>query len=90
MSGALIAPLVAIVPPHVPWAAGAGLGGLFLGLRKWHERFTLTDVEGPCPRCGAALVFAGRAPLRQPHSLHCPGCQTPVVLRIASDVLPAG
>ena len=88
VGGAVLAPLVAIVPPHAPWAVGAGAGGLVLGLRKWGERFTLTAVDGLCPRCGAPLPFGGATPLKTPHSLGCEECGNPVILRIDPAELP--
>ncbi len=81
VGGTLLAPIVAAIPPHVPWAAGAGFGGLFLAARKWRERFTLVGVEGRCPRCGTALGLSNAAPLKDPHSVFCANCKNPVVLR---------
>lgn len=83
----MLAPVVGVVPPHAPWAAGAGLGGLVLGLRKWGERFTLQEVEGVCPRCGAALALVGTPPLRTPHTIPCDACGNPVSLRISDEEL---
>lgn len=82
VSGLVLAPVVGVLPPHAPWAAGAGLGGLVLGLRKWGERFTLEGIEGSCPRCEAALELVGTPPLRIPHPVPCDGCGNPVSLRI--------
>lgn len=80
VGGAVLAPVVAILPPHAPWAVGAGAGGLVLGLRRWNERFTLIELTGSCPRCGAALQHEGRTPLRTPHSISCEECSNPVAL----------
>lgn len=80
VGGAVLAPLVAILPPHAPWAVGAGAGGLVFGLRRWNERFTLVGLEGRCPRCGHALDHEGRTPLKTPHTVTCVGCSNPVAL----------
>lgn len=77
-----MAPVVGVVPPHAPWAAGAGVGGIVLGLRKWGERFTLQNVEGVCPRCDASLGLTGTPPLKSPHPIPCDACGNPVSLRI--------
>jgi hypothetical protein len=82
VGGLVMAPVVGVVPPHAPWAAGAGVGGLVLGLRKWGERFTLREVEGACPRCASALGLTGQPPLRSPHPIPCDACGNPVSLRI--------
>ncbi|MEK9500391.1 hypothetical protein [Gaopeijia maritima] len=80
VGGAVLAPLVAILPPHAPWAVGAAAGGLAFGLRRLNERYTLIDLEGRCPRCGAALAHEGRTPLRVPHSVTCGSCSNAVAL----------
>lgn len=84
-AGAVLAPVVAVLPPHAPWAVGAGAGGVVLALRKWGERFTLVGVDGRCPRCGSILVHSGRTPLRVPHPTACEGCGNPVALHADPD-----
>jgi len=69
----LVAPVVVLVPPHVPWALGALASGGFLARRRWLERFTVLDVEGTCPRCGTP-VKAARGRLRTPHPVLCEAC----------------
>jgi len=71
--GLLVAPVVVLVPPHVPWALGAlGVGGI-LARRRWLERFTVLDVDGACPRCGKP-VKGTRGRLRHPHPVLCESC----------------
>ena len=50
LGGALLAPVVGVIPPHAPWVAGALGFGLFLGIRKWRERFTLESLRARCPK----------------------------------------
>lgn len=88
-AGAVLAPVLAVVPPHAPWAVAAGAGGLVLSLRKWGERFTLRGVQGRCPRCDAALGFDGSTPLRIPHSMSCDACGNAVALHVDKGGLPA-
>lgn len=84
IAGLVAAPLVVLIPPHVPWALGALGGGGFMGLRRWKERVTLTALEGACPRCGMALALDRPTRLREPHMLSCPGCQHEVRLTLES------
>jgi hypothetical protein len=84
----VVAPLVAIVPPHAPWAIGASAAGAILARRRWSERFTLERVEGACPKCGAPLsVRAGR--LKLPHPVACDACHHQTSLRFPEQVLRA-
>ncbi len=70
----VIAPAVALIPPHVPWAFMAlGLGG-FMGSRKWKERFTVISLEGYCPKCGGPLSIRSGTPLRPVLTVPCDGC----------------
>lgn len=82
----LVAPFVAIFPPHAVWPIGALLTGALLARRRYVERFTLVGVDGPCPKCGAPLsVERGR--LEQPHPLPCDGCNHEPSLRVPDEVL---
>jgi hypothetical protein len=82
----VIAPVVAIVPPHAPWAIGALATGVILARRRWSERFTLERVEGVCPKCGEPLaVKSGR--LRVPHPVACEACHHQTALRFPAEAL---
>ncbi len=84
----LVAPAVAIVPPHAPWVIGVLVTGGLLARRRVSERFTLITLEGSCPKCGEALrIKAGR--LREPHPLPCEACHHESSLRIPEGVLEA-
>jgi hypothetical protein len=82
----VIAPFVAIVPPHAPWAIGALATGVILARRRWLERFTLERVEGVCPKCGEPLAVKA-ARLRLPHLVACEGCHHQSELRFSEEVL---
>ena len=69
----VVAPIVALVPPHAPWGIGALVTGLVLARRRLAERVTLVSLSGLCPKCEAELaVKTGR--LREPHPITCDGC----------------
>lgn len=87
--GLLLAPVLFIVPPHVPWALGAVGVGVLLAVRKWNERLTLTRVAVPCPHCGQPLPRTGPVALRQPHSLSCDACHHHVTLIVRPSALEA-
>jgi hypothetical protein len=82
----LVAPFVAIVPPHVVWLIGAISVGGFLARRRYIERFTLHAVEGVCPKCGKVFAVK-RARLQIPHSLPCDGCHHESTLRLPEGSL---
>ena len=83
---AVIAPFVAIFPPHAVWPIGALMTGGFLARRRYVERFTLTSLEGVCPKCGNRYsVKATR--LRTPHALPCDGCHHESRLRLPEGTL---
>jgi len=71
--GLLAAPLVAVVPPHAPWAIGALVVGSLLARRRWSETHTLEHLEGSCRKCGSDL---GTSPtrLKRPHPIECESC----------------
>ncbi len=84
----VVAPFVAIFPPHAVWPIGAVLTGAFLARRRYVERFGLRTLEGPCPRCGGALrVKPGR--LLVPHPVPCEACHHEPSIRIPSEALDA-
>ena len=70
----LVAPLLALVPPHAPWALGAlGVGAIVARL-LWLELHSLQAVEGICPRCRSDLSLPRATRLRHPHPLSCGSC----------------
>jgi len=84
--GLVLAPMVALVPPHVPWALGALAGSFFLARRRWHHRFTVEAVTGTCPKCGRD-VAPRPAMLRARHALPCDGCHHDLTLELAVGAL---
>lgn len=82
----VIAPFVAVFPPHAVWLIGALAIGGILARRRYVERFTLVDVQGRCPKCGTPLsVKPGR--LKRPHPLPCEGCNHEPSLRLPDEAL---
>ncbi len=77
-----LVPVVAIIPPHIPWAATAFIAGIVLSVRKAREEYTLLHLEGSCPKCGARQEIEKPTRLNRPHSLTCPGCHHDLQLRV--------
>lgn len=83
---AVVAPFVAIIPPHAVWLIGALLTGAFLARKRYIERFTLLSASGVCPKCGEELsVKPGR--LRAPHPVPCDACHHESSLRLPEGTL---
>lgn len=70
----ILAPLVAIIPPHAPWVVAVLITGLIFTRRRWTEKLTVTAFEGDCPKCGSALSLAPGTRLLNPHALTCESC----------------
>jgi hypothetical protein len=75
-----LTPLVAIVPPHVPWAAASLIGGIVIARNRFRERTTLLSVAGTCPRCGGAVAQEPRRRLQRPHTVTCSACGETLLL----------
>lgn len=84
----VIAPIVAIFPPHAIWPIGALLTGGTFARRRYIERFTLRSVEGACPKCGAPIRVKSTR-LRVPHQIACEACNHESLLRLPDGVLEA-
>jgi hypothetical protein len=80
--GLIISPVVALVPPHAPWAIGALAMGGIMARRKWLERRTLIFLEAICPRCETELQCARPTRMREPHAISCESCHYEMELQI--------
>ncbi len=84
----IVAPFVAVFPPHAVWPIGALLTGSALARRRYVERFTLVELNAVCPKCGEALR-SKKGRLKQPHPVPCEGCNHVPALRVPDDALAA-
>ncbi len=82
----VVAPAVAVIPPHAPWVLGVLATGIILARRRWQEHFSLEAVRGSCPRCGGSLS-ASPGRLRSPHPLSCDGCRHEVSVEVPAEAL---
>jgi hypothetical protein len=79
---AVLAPLVALIPPHAPWGVGVIIGAFVLARNRWLERYTLVGLEGTCPRCGGPIRSRSRTRLKDPHTVPCDQCHHEVVVEV--------
>jgi len=78
--GLAAAPLLALVPPHVPWLIGSIGAGLFFAGRAWRGEYLVHRVDAACPRCGERLRLEPGARVRFPMDIDCFGCHQAVML----------
>jgi len=78
----LAAPVLAIVPPHVPWLFGALAAGLYFGWKQWRGPYEVRRFEAKCPNCGGDLVVRPGARIDLPHKLTCFSCHHEPLLEV--------
>ncbi|HEX6939657.1 MAG TPA: hypothetical protein VF158_09610 [Longimicrobiales bacterium] len=76
-------PVVAIVPPHIPWALVAFGAGIYLAWTNWRGTHEVRSVEAKCPSCGNALTIKPGAKISLPYKLVCYECHQEPFLEIA-------
>lgn len=82
VTGLIVAPAVALVPPHAPWVIAALGISLFMAQRRWSEAHTLHFLKGDCPRCGEDVSLSRPVRLRHPHAMSCPACQHELAISV--------
>jgi hypothetical protein len=83
----VLAPVVAILPPHAPWPIGALVVGSILARRRFSEDCTLVSLEGAeCPKCGTAMT-SKQTRLRAPHAINCEACHHQSTLKVPKESL---
>ncbi len=81
-AGLVMAPLLAVVPPHAPWVVVAVAIGLLTARRRWAEAHTLHFLDGACPRCEMDISLSRPARLSRPHLITCPSCQYELLVSV--------
>lgn len=82
----LLVPLVALIPPHAPWALLAFAAGIILAARQWRGEYVVQEFEGRCPSCGEALTLEPGTRIRGAHPVTCYHCHQEGEVRLE----PAG
>ena len=78
----VLAPLVAIVPPHVPWALLAFAAGIYFAFRQWTGEYIVHRFDGACPRCETPLPLPAGSRVRLPHQMVCYRCHHEPLLEV--------
>jgi hypothetical protein len=71
----VLAALVALIPPHVPWLLGVLAVGIWRARAEWRGEYHLHEFAGACPRCGEALKLEDRY-ITPPLVVHCDACHS--------------
>ena len=79
----LLAPLVAIIPPHIPWVILVVGLAAYRAYGRLNERATLLSLRGPCPKCGTEQDFTELGRMRFPHTVTCASCRWELTLEPA-------
>lgn len=83
-----VAPLLVVVPPHYPWAAGSLVAGAYLAHRAWTGRFRVRAFTGICPRCEHELSLPPGTGISLPHTMTCFACHFEPQLRLIRRAPP--
>jgi hypothetical protein len=78
----LLAPLVAIIPPHIPWALLAFVAGIYLAVKQWTGEYVVQRFEGQCPRCETPLPLPPGTRIKLPHRMVCFQCHHEPLLQV--------
>jgi hypothetical protein len=76
----ILTPIVALIPPHIPWALIAFIAGIYFAARQWRGEYEVGAFEGKCPRCSSPLKLEPGARIRIPHPMSCYHCHHNPVL----------
>lgn len=79
----LLAPVVAIIPPHFPWpiVVLAVVAIRLFGHMREHR--TLLSLHGPCPKCGTEQDFTELGRMGNPHKVTCAHCRWDLYVEVA-------
>ncbi|HET7321393.1 MAG TPA: hypothetical protein VFI96_02785 [Longimicrobiaceae bacterium] len=78
----ILMPIVAFIPPHIPWIVLAFFFGIYFFWKNWTGEYIVYHFDGRCPRCGHELTIEPGTKLKFPHTMNCPECHFDPVLRL--------
>lgn len=79
----ILAPVVFLIPPHIPWALTAITVGIFLSYRRWRGEYVVHSFQGVCPSCAAELTIKPEQLIELPHPTPCYACHQEPELQLA-------
>jgi hypothetical protein len=83
--GVLAAPLVAFIPPHIPWALAVFAGGLYFARRTWQGEYTVHAARAVCPRCSEPVPFKPGEGVRFPTERSCYVCHQSLMITLNGE-----
>jgi len=81
----VLAAIVALIPPHVPWLLGVLAVGAWRARAEWRGEYELHDFAGVCPRCEKPLALTERY-ITPPLVVHCDDCHSQPQLSFGEEV----
>jgi hypothetical protein len=79
----LLAPVVALVPPHFPWPPVVVGVSLMRAFNHNREQRTLLWLSGPCPKCGEEQEYRELGRMSTPHHVTCAHCRWDLVAEVS-------
>jgi len=70
----ILIPIVAIIPPHIPWIVIAFVMGIYYAHQHWTGEYVVHSFTGNCPHCGSALTIKSGSRIHSPHEMTCYHC----------------
>jgi hypothetical protein len=80
----ILIPIVAFIPPHIPWVLAAFFLGIYFFYRNWTGEYVVEHFEGHCPRCDNLLTIEKGTKLKLPHKMICNECHFEPTLEVAT------
>ena len=71
----LLVPIVAFIPPHIPWVLGVIGLAFYRAFNHNREYATLLSLHGTCPKCGTEQDFTELGRMGNPHKVTCANCK---------------
>lgn len=78
----ILTPIVALIPPHIPWALLAFLAGIYFAWSNLRGSYHVQQLEGDCPRCGNHLAVKPGSRISLPHKMTCFVCHHEPVFEV--------
>lgn len=77
-----LAPLVGLLPPHLPWALTAFGAGIYFARTNWRGTYEIQSLEARCPSCGHALTVKPGTRVGVEYPITCYNCHQEPLLEL--------
>lgn len=85
----ILAPIVALIPPHIPWVILAVAAGFYFAYRQWTGEYVVHGFKGECPRCGNSLEIKPGSKIKLPMDMDCFQCHHQPTLEVDTRAVTA-